>query len=246
MNNDALLSIKNLKVSFTGDYGVVKAVDDVSFSIKKGESVAFVGESGCGKSVTALSIMGLLQSPSKISVSGEIIFEGSYLFELSERELLKLRGNKIGMIFQDPMTSLNPLMRIGDQISEVLNIHYGIRQKEGMRMAIELIRSVGIPRPEEVAYEFPHRLSGGMRQRTMIAIAMACEPDVLIADEPTTALDVTIQAQIMALIKQLILKKNMAMLLITHDLGIVAETSRSRHCDVRRAYSGTGGHHGSF
>lgn len=223
-HTDPILQVESLKVIFEGNYGAVKAVNDVSFSIRKGESVALVGESGCGKSVTALSIMGLLATRGKKTTQGKILFKGENLLKNTEQKMLKLRGEQIGMIFQDPMTSLNPLMRIGDQIAEVMVIHWKLKRREALEKAIALIRAVGIPHPEEIARDFPHQLSGGMRQRIMIAIAMACEPDMLIADEPTTALDVTIQAQILALIDRLIKEKGMSLLLITHDLGIVAES----------------------
>lgn len=202
--------------------GPMPAIDDVSLSIASGETVGIVGESGCGKSVTSLSVMQLLTSNGFIA-QGSIQFDGKELVGLSDREMRKIRGNEIGMIFQEPMTSLNPVHKIGQQVSESLRIHTRIGKREAMDSALELLRLVGIPRPEKILYEYPHRLSGGMRQRVMIAIAIACNPQLLIADEPTTALDVTIQAQILDLLRTIKAERNMAIMLITHDLGVVAE-----------------------
>jgi len=219
-----LLEVNDLKVHFHTDHGLVKSVDGVRFSIGRGESVALVGESGCGKSVTSLSIMRLIPTPPGEIVQGEIRFEGTNLLELPEKEMTKYRGNQISMIFQEPMTSLNPLIKIGDQIGEVLRIHKKMGRREAFRRSVELLGEVGISRPEEVAHGYPHQLSGGMRQRVMIAMAVACGPKLLIADEPTTALDVTIQAQILDLIRRLKDELGMSLLMISHDLGIVAET----------------------
>lgn len=220
-----LLQVKNLKTYFYTDEGVVKAVDDVSFNIKQGETLAIVGESGCGKSITAMSIMKLIPSPPGKIEGGEIKFKGKDIIKLSDEELRSLRGNKISVIFQEPMTSLNPVFSIGDQIEESIMLHKNISKVEAKKQAIEMIKTVGIPRPEIIADSYPHELSGGMKQRAMIAMAMACDPELLLADEPTTALDVTIQAQILELMKALQKKFNTAILLITHDLGVVAETA---------------------
>lgn len=219
-----LLEVKNLRTYFFTSSGVLKAVDDVSFDIREGELVSLVGESGCGKSITALSIIRLVPPPGKI-VSGEIFFKGEDLTKITEDRMREIRGNSIAMIFQDPMTSLNPVYTIGEQIAEVLRLHRKMNKREAWEAAIEAMREVAIPDPTKRAKDYPHQLSGGMRQRVMIAIALACEPDLLIADEPTTALDVTIQAQILELLNELRQKKRLAVLLITHDLGVVAEVA---------------------
>jgi peptide/nickel transport system ATP-binding protein len=218
-----LVEFRNLKTFFYTSEGVVKAVNDVSFSIREGETVCVVGESGCGKSVTALSLMRLIQSPPGKIEGGEIIFDGRDVLKLSETEMRKIRGNEIGMVFQEPMTSLNPVLTIGEQIMEPLMVHKLMNKKEAWNKAVELIKQVGIPRAEQIMTSYPHELSGGMRQRIMIAIALSCDPKLLIADEPTTALDVTIQAQILNLLRKIKQERNMALMLITHDLGIVAE-----------------------
>lgn len=218
------MEVKNLTTEFKLKRGIIRAVDDVSFSINKGEILAIVGESGSGKSITSLSIMGLLQKPGKIA-GGDIIFEGQNLARLSQKELQKIRGNRISMIFQEPMTSLNPVHRIQDQIMETLMIHKQMKKKEALAKTIELLEMVGIPSAAERAKDYPHQMSGGMRQRVMIAMALACDPQLLIADEPTTALDVTIQAQILDLLYHMREKFHMAVLLITHDLGVVAEAA---------------------
>jgi len=218
-----LVEFRNLKTFFYTSEGVVKAVNDVSFSIREGETVCVVGESGCGKSVTALSLMRLIQSPPGKIEGGEIIFDGRDVLKLSETEMRKIRGNEIGMVFQEPMTSLNPVLTIGEQIMEPLMVHKLMNKKEAWNKAVELIKQVGIPRAEQIMTSYPHELSGGMRQRIMIAIALSCDPKLLIADEPTTALDVTIQAQILDLLRKIKQERNMALMLITHDLGIVAE-----------------------
>lgn len=219
---DELLSVKNLTTSFHTGGSYLPAIDDVSFSIRKGETLGIVGESGCGKSVTSLSIMQLLSSNGKIQ-RGSIQFEGRELVGLSDNDMRKIRGNDIAMIFQEPMTSLNPVHKIGKQIGESLQIHRNANSGEIRRKAIELLTLVGIPRADQIIDEYPHRLSGGMRQRVMIAIAMACDPKLLVADEPTTALDVTIQAQILDLMRKLKTEREMSLMLITHDLGVVAE-----------------------
>jgi oligopeptide/dipeptide ABC transporter ATP-binding protein len=218
-----LLHVKDLKTHYFTEEGVVPAVDGVSFKIKKGETLAIVGESGSGKSQTSLSIMRLIPSPPGKIVAGEINYDGENLLEKSDNEMRKIRGNKISMIFQEPMTSLNPVFRVGDQISESLILHQAMKPKEAMEHSINLLKLVGIPEPERRVQAFPHELSGGMRQRVMIAIALACNPELLIADEPTTALDVTIQNQILELMKDLKKKINTSIMLITHDLGVVAE-----------------------
>lgn len=218
-----LIEFKNLKTYFYTEAGVVKAVNDVSFKIKKGEVVGVVGESGCGKSVTAMSLMRLVDSPGKI-VAGEIIYEDDKdILTLSDKEIRSIRGNEISMIFQEPMTSLNPVFTVGNQIIESIMIHKKISKKEARKKAIEMISLVGIPDAEKVVDRYPHELSGGMRQRIMIAMAISCNPKLLIADEPTTALDVTIQAQILDLMKDLKKKLNTSIILITHDLGVVAD-----------------------
>lgn len=219
---EPLLEIKNLKTYFYIDKEVGKAVDDVSFSIRPGETVCVVGESGCGKSVTSLSIMRLISEPGKI-VDGKILFNGRNLLDLNRDEMRGLRGNDIAMIFQEPMTSLNAVLTIGQQMIEPLMEHRSLSKKEAYQQSVALIKKVGIPRAEEIIHAYPHELSGGMLQRIMIAIALSCEPKLLIADEPTTALDVTIQAQILDLLRRIKEEFNMSILLITHDLGIVAE-----------------------
>lgn len=218
-----MLEITGLKTYFFTDDGVVRSVDGVDISVHQGETVGVVGESGCGKSVTSLSIMGLLAKPQGQIVDGSILFEGIDLAQASESKLRTIRGNDISMIFQEPMTSLNPVFTVGDQMAEVLVTHKGFTKKKAIARSVELLKEVGIPRAEQIVQEYPHKLSGGMRQRVMIAMAMACSPKLLIADEPTTALDVTIQAQILDLMRKLKAENNMSMLLITHDLGVVAE-----------------------
>jgi peptide/nickel transport system ATP-binding protein len=219
----SLLTVNNLQTHFISDSGVVKAVDGVSFKVSKGETLGIVGESGSGKSVTSLSIMGLLKdTPGKI-VGGEILFDGKDLAKVSESQMRKIRGNDIAMIFQEPMTSLNPVFKIGRQLEEAIILHIKLSKKAARARAIEILTAVGISRPERIVHDYPHQLSGGMRQRVMIAMAMACNPKILIADEPTTALDVTIQAQILDLMRELSKNNETAILLITHDLGVVAE-----------------------
>jgi len=216
------LEVKNLKTYFYTEDGVVRAVDGVDFEIYPGEVLGIVGESGCGKSVTSLSIMRLISIPGKI-VEGQINFDGKDLVKATEDEMMQVRGNRISMIFQQPQSALNPVFRAGDQISEVLNIHQDFGKEKGRERAVELLKLVGIPEPERRADSFPHELSGGMSQRVMIAMALACVPDLLIADEPTTALDVTIQAQILDLMRDMRKQLGSAMMLITHDLGVIAE-----------------------
>jgi len=223
----ALLAVDNLKTYFFTRQGLVKAVDGVSFALQRGETLAIVGESGCGKSITALSLMRLVPDPPGRIVEGSrVVLDGTDLLQLEESQMRKVRGNDISMIFQEPMTSLNPVMTVGRQISEVLTLHQSLSRAEAEQKAVEMLRLVKIPSPEQRVKEYPHQLSGGMRQRVMIAIALACNPKVLIADEPTTALDVTIQAQILDLIVELQKKLGTAVLLITHDLGVVAETAQ--------------------
>jgi peptide/nickel transport system ATP-binding protein len=217
-----LLQVRNLKTEFSTDQGAVTAVDEVSFSLAPGETLCLVGESGSGKSVTALSIMGLLADNGRVA-GGSIRFEDQDLATLPERRLRAIRGNSIAMIFQEPMTSLNPVLTIGDQLSEAMILHLGLTKALARERVIELLTKVGIPRPEEIVDDYPHRLSGGMRQRAMIAMALSCGPKLIVADEPTTALDVTIQAQILKLIRDLSTETGTAMILITHDLGVVAE-----------------------
>ena len=220
-----LLAVRDLRVDFRSRGGVVHAVDGISFDVQPGEVVALVGESGCGKSATAYSILRLIAEPGRIS-AGQVLFEGQDLLTLSDDEIRHIRGNRISMIFQEPMTSLNPVMRIGDQITEAVRLHRKMTAREAWNKAVDMLRLVRIPEPEQRAREYPHQLSGGMRQRAMIAMALACRPALLIADEPTTALDVTIQAQILALIVDLQKELGTGLILITHDLGVVAQTAQ--------------------
>jgi oligopeptide/dipeptide ABC transporter ATP-binding protein len=230
----ALLEVNDLRTHFFTREGVVRAVDGVSFSVEAGRTIGIVGESGCGKSVTALSIMGLIPKPPARIVSGSVEFQGRDLTKLSERELEDVRGRDMAMIFQDPMTSLNPTLRIRTQITEVLDRHFGYSTEEARRRAVELLEEVRIPNASERLDDYPHRFSGGMRQRVMIAIALACNPKLLIADEPTTALDVTVQAEILDLLEDLRHEHEMALILITHDMGVVAEVAD----DVAVMYAG--------
>jgi oligopeptide transport system ATP-binding protein len=230
----ALLEVKDLKTYFFTREGSVQAVDGVSFGVDKGKTLGLVGESGCGKSVTALSIMGLIPKPPGKIVEGSILFDGKELTKMSERQLENVRGRQIAMIFQDPMTSLNPTLKIGTQITEVLRRHLDLSRDEARKRAAELLEEVRIPRAADRLADYPHRFSGGMRQRVMIAIALACNPKLLIADEPTTALDVTIQAQILDLLDELRREHDMAMIIITHDMGVVAETAD----DIAVMYAG--------
>jgi peptide/nickel transport system ATP-binding protein len=224
--NETILDVKNLQTVFFTNSGLFKAVDDLSFHVRRGETLAIVGESGCGKSVSALSIMRLVPDPPGRIVGGSVTLEGTDLLSLDEAGMRKIRGDRISMIFQEPKTSLNPVMQIGDQITEVVRLHREMTAKEAWKQAVEMLRLVRIPEPERRAQEYPHQLSGGMRQRAMIAMALACRPALLIADEPTTALDVTIQAQILALIVDLQKKLGTGLILITHDLGVVAQTAQ--------------------
>ncbi len=221
--SEKLLEVRNLKTYFFTERGAAPAVDGISFSLEAGKTLGIVGESGCGKSVTSLSVMGLLQKPAGRIMDGEILFKGEDLVRKSEKEMQSIRGSHIAMIFQEPMTALNPVYTIGTQIAEVFIVHQGMKKKEAMEKAVEMLRLVGIPSPETRVLDYPHQLSGGMRQRVVIAIALACNPELLIADEPTTALDVTIQAQILDLMRGLQKKFNTAIILITHDLGVVSE-----------------------
>ena len=220
-----LLEVKDLSVSFNTYAGEVQALRGISFSVDRGETLAIVGESGSGKSVTVQTIMRLIPMPPGEIKNGEILFEGEDLVKASIERMRELRGGKIGMIFQDPMTSLNPTIKVGKQIMEGILIHKNVTKEEAKQQAIEMLRKVGIPKPEERFHQYPHEFSGGMRQRAVIAIALSCEPDLLICDEPTTALDVTIRAQILDLINELKKELNIAVILITHDLGVVAETA---------------------
>jgi len=221
-SGDGILEVRNLRTSFPTEDGLLHAVDDISFNVKRGEAVALVGESGCGKSVTAMSIMRLLASPGRIT-GGEILFKGRDLVKLREKEMRDVRGNDVAMVFQEPMTSLNPVFKVGSQVAEAIRIHRKVGRKEAWKQAGEMLELVSIPDPHKRLDDYPHQLSGGMRQRVMIAMALSCDPELLIADEPTTALDVTIQAQIMELLAGLQKKLGLAVLLITHDLGVVAE-----------------------
>ncbi|MBN1612180.1 MAG: ABC transporter ATP-binding protein [Polyangiaceae bacterium] len=223
---EPLLEVEHLTTVFETDRGNLRAVDDVSFSIEAGSTLAVVGESGCGKSVTALSLMRLVASPPGRVVSGSVMFEGTNLLGLDERRMRQLRGNRISMVFQEPMTSLNPVFTVGSQVAEAVRIHTGATREAARKRSLEMLQLVGMPSPAERIDAYPHQLSGGMRQRVMIAMALSCKPSLLIADEPTTALDVTIQAQILELLKDLQRTLGMSVLFITHDLGVVAEFAR--------------------
>jgi peptide/nickel transport system ATP-binding protein len=225
-SGDTVLAVEGLRTVFFTRQGVVKAVDDVSFALRRGETLAIVGESGCGKSMTALSLMRLIPEPPGRIVAGTVVLNGTDLLQLDHAAMRGVRGNEISMIFQEPMTSLNPVLTIGEQIGEALRLHQGLSHQAALARAIEMLVLVKIPEAAQRAGEYPHQLSGGMRQRAMIAMALACKPSVLIADEPTTALDVTIQAQILALILELQQAMGTAVILITHDLGVVAETAQ--------------------
>ena len=227
MTADILLQVKNLKTCFYTDEGVVPAVDGVDLTVRQGETLGIVGESGCGKSVMSLSIMRLVPNPPGKVVQGEVLFRGEDLLQKPEREMRNIRGKSISMIFQEPMTSLNPLFTIGDQIAESIELHEKVGRDDALKAAVKMLTLVGIPSPEQRIHEYPHQLSGGMRQRVMIAMALACDPALLIADEPTTALDVTIQAQVLSIMQDLKARLNMAILLITHDLGVVAEMAEN-------------------
>ncbi len=224
--SEVLLEIRNLTCSFRTADGAARAVDDVSFSVLQGETLGVVGESGCGKTVTALAVLRLIPNPPGRIDSGEIIYKGQDLLKLPEREMRRIRGNEISMIFQEPMTSLNPVFTCGFQIDEAVILHQKVGKREARERTLEMLRLVGIPDPGACARSYPHQLSGGMRQRVMIAMALSCRPSLLIADEPTTALDVTIQAQILELLQSLQARLGMAVLMITHDLGVVAETAQ--------------------
>jgi len=235
VGDEIILQVKNLVTAFDTEGGRIRAVDDVSFQIKKQQTLGIVGESGCGKSVTALSIMRLLPKPTGIIESGQILFNGSDLVQLPAERMNEIRGKRISMVFQEPMTSLNPVHRIGKQLGEVYRLHFSeMSENEIRQQSLELLQKVGIPEPEQRMEEYPHQISGGMRQRVMIALALACKPDILIADEPTTALDVTIQAQILDLMQNLQSETGMAVIVITHDLGVIAETCE----DVVVMYAG--------
>ena len=220
---ERLLEVRGMKTHFFTDEGVVRAVDGIDFHIDKGETLGIVGESGCGKSVTALSIMRLIPTPPGRIVEGQIIYNGRNLLDLPPRQMRKIRGKEISMIFQEPMTSLNPVFTVGEQIAEALRLHEGLNRRDAMDKTVDMLRLVHIPNAERRVKEYPHQLSGGMRQRAMIAIALACHPPLVIADEPTTALDVTIQAQVLDLMRELKARFNLALLLITHDFGVIAE-----------------------
>jgi len=235
----ALLEVRNLKTQFDTRDGVVRAVDGVSFSLQSGKTLAIVGESGSGKSVTALSIMRLVQGPKGRVAEGEILLEGQDVLKMSEGAVRQIRGNRIAMIFQDPMTSLNPVFRVGYQIGESLRVHKGLNRREAEARAVELLELVGIPKAADRVRDYPHEFSGGMRQRAMIAMALACDPAILIADEPTTALDVTIQAQILELMMEMQERTGAAIIMITHDLGVVAEVAD----DVLVMYAGRPAEH---
>lgn len=224
-NGHKLIEVQDLKTHFRTEDGIATAVDGVTWSLERGKTLALVGESGCGKSVTALSIMRLVPDPPGRIVGGKVLFEGKDLLALSEPEMRRIRGNRIAMIFQEPMSSLNPVYTVGYQIVEAVELHQNLRGKAAWDVAVESLRAVGIPAPEKRVHDYPHQLSGGMRQRVMIAMALSCNPSLLIADEPTTALDVTIQAQILALLRKLQMERNMGVVLITHDLGVVAEVA---------------------
>jgi oligopeptide/dipeptide ABC transporter ATP-binding protein len=220
--NDILLSIQNLKVYFRANQRVARAVDGVSYEVRKGETVCLVGESGCGKTVSALTTLGLIAQPPGEIAGGQVLFKGRDLLNLGEEDMRKVRGSHIAMVFQEPMTSLNPVFTVGDQIAEAITVHENLIPAEIRKRCVQLLKDVGIPSPEERLADYPHQLSGGQRQRVMIAMALACNPELVIADEPTTALDVTIQAQILNLFGELQRKRHMSLLYITHDLGVVA------------------------
>ncbi len=244
--SEKMLQVKNLKTYYYTEEGVIPAVDGLDFEVEQGETFAIVGESGCGKSVTSLSILRLVPSPPGRILEGEILYNGEDLLKKTEKQMREIRGNEISMVFQEPMTSLNPVFTVGRQIGESFMYHQNMGKKEAYEKAIEMLRLVGIPTPEKVVDDYPHQLSGGMRQRVMIAMALACNPRLLIADEPTTALDVTIQAQILRLLKKLKEKTGTSIILITHDLGIVAQIAQRvmvmysgqavESCDVRTIY----------
>lgn len=219
---ETVLQVRNLKTYFYTEEGTVPAVDGLDFDLHKGETLAIVGESGCGKSVTSLSILRIVPTPPGKILDGEILYKGEDLLKKTEKQMRSIRGNEISMIFQEPLTSLNPVFTIGRQITDILCMHQGMKKKEAYEKAVEMLKKVRIPSPEKVVNDYPHQLSGGMRQRVMIAMALACEPDILIADEPTTALDVTIQAQILELMQELQKKLGMAIIMVTHDLGVIA------------------------
>ncbi len=221
-----LLSVTDLRTYFHTDSGVARSVDGVSFSVGRGETVGLVGESGCGKSVTALSLLRLIQPPGRIETGSSVRFEGTELLTLSEREMRRVRGNRIAMVFQEPMSALNPVFSVGDQIAEVARIHSGASRREAWAQAVAMLALTGMPAPEQRAHEYPHQLSGGMRQRVLIAMALMMDPSLIVADEPTTALDVTIQAQILELLADLQRRMGTSILMITHDLGVIAETAR--------------------
>ena len=229
-----VLEIKDLKTYFYTTDGIVKAVDGINLSVKRGSILGIVGESGCGKSMTAMSILNLVPQPPGKIVSGEILYEGKDILKLKEPEMRAIRGAKISMIFQEPMTALNPVFTVGEQIAEALRVHKGMNRREAMDKAAELLSLVNIPSARDRIKDYPHQLSGGMRQRVMIAMAISCSPSIVIADEPTTALDVTVQAQVLDLLKQLMEKMGMSMILITHDLGVIAEAAN----DVAVMYAG--------
>lgn len=231
---EKLLDVKNLKVSFQTFFGEVEAVRDISFSLEQGKTLAIVGESGCGKSVTANSIMQLLPRPPVLYKGGQILFHGEDLLQKTEKEMVDIRGNKISMVFQDPMTSLNPTMKVGDQIIEGVRRHKNLSNEDAKNYAVEMLRKVSVPQPEKRVKQYPHEFSGGMRQRVMIALAMSAQPSLLIADEPTTALDVTVQAQILKLMKKVQADVGSSIILITHDLGVVADMAD----DVLVMYAG--------
>ena len=220
--NNILLSVQDLKVYFSGNEKVARALDGISYDVRKGETICLVGESGCGKTVSALAVLRIIPQPPGEVMGGKILFNGQDLLELSEEDMQKIRGNHIAMVFQEPMTSLNPVFTIGDQLKETIQIHEQLGKNEILRRCIQILKDVGIPSPENRLNDYPHQLSGGQRQRVMIAMALACNPDLVIADEPTTALDVTIQVQILDLFKELQEKRNMSLVYITHDLGVVA------------------------
>ena len=231
---DKILEIKNLKTYFRTDAGLVKAVNDVTFSVERGKTLGIVGESGCGKSITSLSIMGLVETPPGIHAGGEILFEGEDLLKKNEDQMRQIRGNKVAMIFQEPMTSLNPVFTIGQQLMEAILLHENVTKQQAREKGIEMLKKVKIPLAEKRFDEYPHQLSGGMRQRVMIAMALCCNPQLLICDEPTTALDVTIQAQILDLINELKEETGTSVMMITHDLGVIAEVAD----DVMVMYAG--------